>query len=595
MDSYQQLRENCVLAFSSIFNQEISVDQVQIEQTSSDFTGDLTIVVFPLLKYSRKSPPETGQLLGEFLKKEMQEINSFEVVKGFLNIMLSDSYWVNFLQEFAVTELLQTNKNRDTKKYLVEYSSPNTNKPLHLGHIRNNLIGHAVAEILKVRGHQVIKANLINDRGIHICKSMVAWLKEGKGITPELAGKKGDHLVGDFYVAFDKLYKHEIDTLISNGLSREEAEKNAPVILEAQELLQKWEQDDLQTREVWQMMNEWVYAGFDTTYERMGISFDKVYHESETYLLGKELIKEGLERGVFYQKEDQSVWVDLTDDGLDEKLLLRPDGTSVYITQDLGTAQLKQDDFHPDKSVYIVGNEQEYHFQVLAIILKKLQKNYADSIYHLSYGMVDLPEGKMKSREGKVVDADDLMDEMFQTALEYLNESGKANEIPENERDGLCEMIGQAALKFYILKTDIRKRMVFNPKESIDFQGTTGPFVQYSYARIRSLMRKSEVDDVRLLQFSSDLILSEPERDILKKLYYFNDAIAEAEMNLDPSKIAHYIYHLAKSYNRFYHDYPILKEQDLSVRYFRLRLSLAVSEIISLFMNLLGIQVPEKM
>ena len=595
MDIYQILRTESSKAFKELFDYQIELDQIQIELTTVDHIGDLTIVVFPLLRHSRKSPVETATLLGEKLKQASEYIADFEVVKGFLNLLIADEYWMNYLFSLLSNKEIVVQPNEKPLSYLIEYSSPNTNKPLHLGHIRNNLIGHSVSEILKARGHQVTKANLINDRGIHICKSMVAWLKEGDGITPEIASIKGDHFVGNFYVLFDKRYKEEIAQLIEKGSSKEEAEKEAPIIQEAQQMLKKWESNDTDSRRVWAEMNAWVYAGFDTTYNRMGISFDKVYYESNTYLLGKTIVEEGLQKGLFFRKEDGSVWVDLTEDGLDEKLLLRPDGTSVYMTQDLGTAQLKHDDFSPDKSVYIVGNEQEYHFNVLKLILKKLGKSFAESVLHLSYGMVDLPEGRMKSREGTVVDADDLMDEMQQTALDYILESGKTADMDEAERRSLSEIVGLGALKFFILKTDIKKRMVFNPQESIDFQGHTGPFVQYTYARIKSIINKSNTANIEKLTYPVDFSLETIEKDLLKKVYYYNNAIADAEKDMDPSQLANYVYQLAKLYNKFYHDFPILKEESINKKYFRLQLSWVVSQLIDYFMKLLGIHVPERM
>ena len=595
MDIYQLLRIESVKAFDELFHHQIEEDQIQIEQTSADHEGDLTLVVFPLLRFSRKSPVETANLLGKKLQEVSEFVENYKVIKGFLNLQIAQIYWLNHLSSLLKHDNIQVKTNPKPLTYLIEYSSPNTNKPLHLGHIRNNLIGHSVSEILLARGHEVIKANLINDRGIHICKSMVGWLKAGQGKTPETTGQKGDHFVGDYYVLFDQLYKKEMEQLIKNGSSAEDAEKKAPIMLEAQQILKLWEKNDDETRRIWTEMNSWVYQGFEKTYRRMGVSFDKVYYESDTYLLGKKLVKEGLEKGLFFSREDQSIWVDLQPDGLDEKLLIRPDGTSVYMTQDLGTAQLKHDDFCPDQSIYIVGNEQEYHFKVLRLILKKLGKSYADTIKHLSYGMVDLPEGKMKSREGTVVDADDLMDEMKQTALDYINESGKSTPMEESEKVALCEIVGLAALKFFILKTDVKKRMVFNPEESIDFQGHTGPFVQYTFARINSILEKSKISNVRELIFDFDFELEIIEMDLLKKLYYFNDAIAEAEREMDPSQLANYIYQLAKLYNRFYHDLPILKEVSANKKYFRLQMSFVVSRLIEYFMNLLGIQVPKRM
>jgi len=586
----EQIRVKALEAFLILYNVKLEKSQIQIEETTIDFKGDITIVVFPLLKYSRKNPFQTACEIGEYLINHAGIIASFEVIKGFLNLEIKPDYYLNELDTLNTINEIDVVKSANKRKYLIEYSSPNTNKPLHLGHIRNNLLGHSVAKILEARGHEVIKVNLVNDRGIHICKSMLAWMKDESGKTPENTGIKGDHLVGEYYVEFDRLLKKELN--LNNNLSDNE---ESILMKEARVLLKKWEENDPEIRSIWQMMNNWVYKGFNETYNRLGISFDKIYYESDTYLLGKSIVAEGIDKKVFYRKEDGSTWVDLTDCGFDEKLLLRSDGTSVYITQDLGTAQLKYDDFKPDISIYVVGNEQDYHFNILKQIAKKLEKPYADSIFHLSYGMVDLPDGKMKSREGTVVDADDLMDEMIRTARDYIEESGKLQDFSEDEIKVLCEKVGLAALKFFILKTDCRKRMVFNPKESIDFQGYTGPFVQYTYARICSVFRKGEINNSIDYKINLETEINGDEKLLLKKTLDFNEAIISAEEKMDPSQIANYVYQLAKLYNKFYHDNPILNEPDDHKRSFRIILSFKVRDILNFYMNLLGIQMTEKM
>ncbi len=595
MDLFQQIRTETVTVLRELYQAELQAGQVQVEPTNPDFSGDVTLIVFPFLKYSGKVPEQTATELGNRLKEKLDFIIDFNIVKGFLNFNISASFWIRYIQGIVHEPVSLVNPAQDKKKYLIEYSSPNTNKPLHLGHVRNNLLGHAIAGILKARGHQVIKANLVNDRGIHICKSMLAWMKYGNNETPESAGIKGDFLIGKYYVLFEKKYREEIESLTRQGLTQKEAEEKSILMTEARELLRKWEENDPETRSIWQKLNNWAYEGFDKTYSRMGISFDRVYYESETYQKGKILVDDGLEKGVFYRKEDHSVWCSLVDDGMDEKLLLRPDGTSVYMTQDLGTAEIKFNDYCPDISMYIVGNEQEYHFKVLKLLLARLGKPYAKTIFHLSYGMVDLPEGKMKSREGKVVDADDLMDEMTQTAADYIKDSGKLVDTSEEEINQLAEIIGLGALKFFILKSDARKNITFNPAESIDFQGFTGPFVQYTHARIKSVLRKAGEEGMNDHFDYSAIGINPKELDILKKIYLFNKSLTEAEANFDPAIMAQYAFQLAKLYNKFYHDHPILKNPDKAIRNFRLLLSKATAIVLQLSLSLCGIEAPEKM
>lgn len=595
MNINQILKQTVQDAFLSVYQAKIETAMVQVEETDPGFEGDLTIVLFNLLKFSRKKPEQTAGEVAEYLTQNLDFIERFNIVKGFLNLVIKDSFWLNHLKEIQKEQHIPIEKTSLPQKYLIEYSSPNTNKPLHLGHIRNNLLGQSLSEFLKLRGHQVVKVNLVNDRGIHICKSMLAWMKDETHPTPESLRIKGDHLVGNYYVKFDKMLKAEIEQSISLGISREDAENMSSIMKEARQLLIRWEKNDPEVRKIWEMMNDWVYAGFDETYRRLGISFDKIYYESDTYLLGKAIVDEGLEKGIFYRKEDNSVWVDLSADGFDEKLLLRADGTSVYITQDLGTAELRYHDFQPDVMVYVVGNEQEYHFNVLKTVMKKLGRPYAESIFHLSYGMVDLPEGKMKSREGTVVDADDLMDKMQETALQYMAESGKSAEIDEEEQKILSEMVGMGALKFFILKTDSKKRILFDPKESIDFQGFTGPFIQYTHARIQSVFRKGSIEKPFDFQYNLNVRISDEEKEILKKIYFLGQSLAVAEQRLDTSVIALYIYQLAKLYNKFYHDYPILNETDEDKKAFRIVMSWAVSLVLRKLSGILGIEMPEKM
>ena len=567
--------------------------QLQLQKTRKEFTGDYTLVVFPLLKRSRKSPDATAAEIGEALAAECPLVESTNTIKGFLNIQLKADFWLEEFRKIAATE--QFGKaTANGKTVMVEYSSPNTNKPLHLGHIRNNLLGYSVSQILEACGYRVIKANLVNDRGIHICKSMLAWQLYGGGETPQSSGMKGDHLVGKYYVEFDKHYKAEVKALMEKGMSEDEAKKEAPIMQQARTMLQKWEAHDPEVYGLWERMNGWVYEGFDATYKAMGVSFDKVYYESQTYLLGKDIVAEGLEKGVFYRREDGSVWIDLTADGLDEKLLLRGDGTSVYMTQDLGTALSRQRDESLDGIIYVVGNEQNYHFQVLKLVLKKLGYEWSDDIFHLSYGMVELPEGKMKSREGTVVDADDLIDDMVTTAREMSEELGKLDGMTPEEQDNIARIVGLGALKYFILKVDPKKTMLFNPRESIDFNGNTGPFIQYTYARIRSVLRKAaEMGMATTFDGKVELIAEEVE--LVKYLADFPQTVLQAGATYSPSIIGAYVYDLAKMYNSYYHDHSILREEREDVRCFRVALSSVVASTIGYGMSLMGIEVPERM
>lgn len=588
----QTLVEQTVAAVKALYGADIPAAQISLQETRKEFEGQITIVTFPVTRFSKKSPEVTGTEIGEYLKQNISEISAFNVIKGFLNICLADSYWISLLNDTISTDGYGRFP-ANGKKLMVEYSSPNTNKPLHLGHIRNNLLGYSVAEILKAYGYEIIKANLVNDRGIHICKSMLAWQKFGEGETPESSGLKGDHLVGKYYVVFDKEYKKEIEALREAGQSEEEAKKNAPLMLETQEMLRQWEAGNDEVISLWKMMNEWVYAGFEKTYKQLGVDFDKYYYESNTYLLGKDIIQEGLDKGVFFKKEDNSVWIDLTDEGLDQKLVLRGDGTSVYITQDLGTAQLKYDEFGMDESIYVVGNEQDYHFKVLFAILKKLGKSWANGLFHLSYGMVDLPSGKMKSREGTVVDADDLMAEMIETAAARTEELGKTEGFTAEEKTQLYDTIGMGALKYFLLKVDPKKRLLFDPNESVDFQGHTGPFIQYTYARIKSVLRKANFEN-KLVSDNPETI-SSYERDLIQALGEFPNVIEVSAKEFSPAQLANYVYDIARLYNKFYHEESILKAEEENVKNFRLRLSVAAANVIAESMQLLGIQVPERM
>ena len=582
-------------ALKNLYNIDIEADSALVQPTRKGFTGDLTVVVFPWVKTARKSPDALGAEIGQQLLENLDCIQDFNVVKGYLNLQIKEDFWLQLLEQESDNEGYGRLGTYDEAPVLIEYSSPNTNKPLHLGHIRNNLLGHSVSQILKACGHPVVQVNLVNDRGIHICKSMLAWLKYGNGETPENSGMKGDHLVGKYYVVFDQHYKEEQKELVEQGFSEDEAKDKAPLILEAREMLRKWEAGDPEVRELWATMNGWVYAGFDQTYERLGIHFDKTYYESQTYLLGKSLVQEGLDKGAFYKHEDGSVRVDLTDEGLDEKVLLRKDGTSVYMTQDLGTAQLRYEEFHPQKMIYVVGNEQNYHFDVLKLVLsKKLEKPFGEFIYHLSYGMVELPSGKMKSREGTVVDADDLMDAMYEEAKKSTEALGQFQFTPE-EADKLYEMIGLGALKYFILKVDPSKNMLFNPAESIDFNGNTAPFIQYTHARIRSMLRKGAENGIDLSAKLPQIALNEEEKTLINLLYQYPKTVSVAGDNFSPALIANYCYDMAKQFNHFYQDTPIFKEEDAAKRLLRLKLSRWVSLVLRGGMALLGIDVPEKM
>lgn len=588
----QKIISNIIDAVGSLYSTKIEADKIVIQETRREFEGQITAVTFPFTKFSRKTPEQTGAEIGEYVKDHIDEVTDFNVIKGFLNFSIADAYWTDRL----LNTIINSNYGQSEpsgKRIMVEYSSPNTNKPLHLGHVRNNLLGYSVAQILSANGYEVIKANLVNDRGIHICKSMLAWQQFGNKETPETSGLKGDHLVGKYYVVFDREYKKQIAELLASGATEEEAKKNAPVIKQAQEMLLKWEANDPEVKELWARMNGWVYEGFGETYKRLGVDFKKYYYESDTYLLGKDIIDEGLASGVFFRKEDGSVWIDLTADGLDQKLVLRADGTSVYITQDLGTAQLKYDDFKMDESIYVVGNEQDYHFKVLFLILDKLGKSWAKGLFHLSYGMVDLPSGKMKSREGTVVDADDLMDEMIRTAKDRTEELGKVEGFTEEEKARLYEMIGLGALKFFLLKVEPKKRLLFDPNESIDFQGHTGPFIQYTHARIRSVLSKALYQGRLTQDYPQKLTILEKE--LIVDLAKYPEVIAAAAKEYSPAQIANYVFELAKLFNKFYHEESILKADDAAVRNFRLDLASATASVISKSMGLLGILVPDRM
>ena len=600
-----KLVASVISGLKALYGQEVPEKMVQMQKTKKEFEGHLTLVVFPFLKMSRKGPEQTAQEIGEYLKANEPAVAAFNVIKGFLNLTIASATWIELLNEIQADEQYGLMQVTDASPLvMIEYSSPNTNKPLHLGHVRNNLLGNALANIVAANGNKVVKTNIVNDRGIHICKSMLAWKKYGNGETPETSGKKGDHLVGDYYVSFDKHYKAEVKELMAKftaqGMSDDEAkakaEAESPLMREAREMLVKWEAGDSEIRGLWEMMNNWVYAGFDETYKKMGVSFDKIYYESNTYLEGKEKVMEGLEKGFFYKKEDGSVWADLTAEGLDHKLLLRGDGTSVYMTQDIGTAKLRFADYPINKMIYVVGNEQNYHFQVLSILLDKLGFEWGKSLVHFSYGMVELPEGKMKSREGTVVDADDLMEEMIATAKETSQELGKLDGLTQEEADDIARIVGLGALKYFILKVDARKNMTFNPKESIDFNGNTGPFIQYTYARIQSVLRKAAESGIVISeQIPAGIELSEKEEGLIQMVADFAAVVKQAGEDYSPSIIANYTYDLVKEYNQFYHDYSILREENEAVKVFRIALSANVAKVVRLGMNLLGIEVPSRM
>lgn len=605
MNIEQKLVSSVIGGLKALYGQDVPAAQVQLQKTKKEFEGHLTLVVFPFLRMSKKGPEQTAQEIGEYLQANEPSVAAFNVIKGFLNLTIASSAWIELLNGIHADKQYGIVAATDNSPLvMIEYSSPNTNKPLHLGHVRNNLLGNALANIVAANGNKVVKTNIVNDRGIHICKSMLAWQKYGNGETPESSGKKGDHLIGDYYVSFDKHYKAEVKELMAKfqgeGMNEEEAkakaEAESPLMKEAREMLVKWEANDPEVRALWKKMNDWVYAGFDETYRMMGVTFDKIYYESNTYLEGKEKVMEGLEKGFFYRKEDGSVWADLTGEGLDHKLLLRADGTSVYMTQDIGTAKLRFADYPIDKMIYVVGNEQNYHFQVLSILLDKLGFEWGKGLVHFSYGMVELPEGKMKSREGTVVDADDLMAEMIDTAKETSNELGKLDGLTKEEADNIARIVGLGALKYFILKVDARKNMTFNPKESIDFNGNTGPFIQYTYARIQSVLRKAKEAGIEIpAQLPVGIELSEKEEGLIQMVADFAAIVKQAGEDYSPSIIANYTYDLVKEYNQFYHDFSILREENEAVKIFRLALSENVAKVVRLGMGLLGIEVPDRM
>uniref|UniRef100_UPI004024E4CE arginine--tRNA ligase n=1 Tax=Alloprevotella sp. TaxID=1872471 RepID=UPI004024E4CE len=605
MNIEQQLTADVRTAIKALYGQEVPDNLLQLQKTKREFEGHLTLVTFPLLRISRKKPEETAQEIGQYLQENSDAVAAFNVVKGFLNLVVAPQKWVELLEVIDADDHYGFVKPTEASPLvMIEYSSPNTNKPLHLGHVRNNLLGWSLSQIMEANGNRVVKTNIVNDRGIHICKSMLAWLKYGNGETPQSSGKKGDHLIGDYYVAFDKHYREQVKELkakfIAEGMAEEEAEtraKNeAPLIVEAHEMLVKWEQGDKEVRDLWRKMNAWVYEGFDETYKALGVGFDKIYYESDTYLEGKEKVDEGLKKGIFYRRPDGSVWADLTKEGLDEKLLLRADGTSVYMTQDIGTAKLRFQDYPIDKMIYVVGNEQNYHFQVLSILLDKLGFEWGKSLVHFSYGMVELPNGKMKSREGTVVDADDLVAEMVRQARKTADESGKFADMPEEEKAQVARIVGMGALKYFLLKVDARKNMLFNPEESIDFNGNTGPFIQYTYARIRSILRKAAEAGIEVpAQLPTDVELSVKEEALVQHVADFANVVRQAGQEYSPSSVAAYCYDLVKEYNQFYHDFSILREEDAKKRAFRLVLSKNVAKVVRLGMSLLGIEMPERM
>ena len=584
-----------IAAIKELYGQEIPEKLAALQKTRAEFEGNLTLVVFPFLKMSKKAPEATAEEIGQYLKDHCPAVSGYNVVKGFLNLSIGGNAWIDVLKEIdANPHYGEKPVTEKSPLVMIEYSSPNTNKPLHLGHVRNNLLGWSLAQIMTANGNKVVKTNIVNDRGIHICKSMLAWLKWGNGETPESSGKKGDHLIGDYYVAFDKHYREEVKELMAKGMSEEEAKNEAPLIKEAHEMLVKWEQNDPEVRALWRKMNEWVYAGFDETYKALGVGFDKIYYESDTYLEGKEKVEEGLAKGLFYRRDDGSVWADLTGEGLDEKLLLRSDGTSVYMTQDIGTAKLRFQDYPIDQMIYVVGNEQNYHFQVLSILLDKLGFKWGKDLVHFSYGMVELPNGKMKSREGTVVDADDLMQLMVDDALKTSQELGKFTDMSDEERKEIARIVGMGALKYFILKVDARKNMLFNPEESIDFNGNTGPFIQYTYARIRSILRKAEAEGL-VAKADADIALNEKEIALIQKMSEYGAAVAQAGKDYSPSGIANYCYELTKAFNQFYHDYSILGAETQELKQMRLALAKNVAKTIKNGMSLLGIEVPERM
>ena len=615
MNIEQQIATTVLQAVTALYGEQVAPSMVQLQKTKKEFEGNLTLVVFPFVKMARRKPEEVGEQIGAYLKEHCEAVANYNVVKGFLNLEISPKAWLNLLSAIhSDAHFGEKQASEQSPLVMIEYSSPNTNKPLHLGHVRNNLLGWSLARIMEANGNRVVKTNIVNDRGIHICKSMLAWQKWGNGETPESSGKKGDHLIGDYYVAFDKHYRAEVKELtaqyVANGMDAEEAEKKAkeesPLMKEAHEMLVKWEQNDSDVRQLWEKMNSWVYAGFDETYKALGVAFDKIYYESQTYLKGKAKVEEGLEKGLFFRKEDNSVWADLTQEGLDQKLLLRSDGTSVYMTQDIGTAEMRFHDFPIDKMIYVVGNEQNYHFQVLSILLDRLGFKWGKELVHFSYGMVELPNGKMKSREGTVVDADDLVSEMIDSAFKTSEELGKFDDMDHAERAEIARIVGMGALKYFILKVDARKNMLFNPEESIDFNGNTGPFIQYTYARIRSIIRKAQQEAaeagtvVNSLMAQGDEaalsgLLSQKEIDLIQKMNEYGAAVAQAGKDYSPSGIANYCYELTKEFNQFYHDYSILKEENKEKRAVRLLLAANVAKLLKNGMSLLGIEVPERM
>ena len=596
MELEQSIAKATAQAVKSLYGIDVDADKIQIQKTKKEFQGDVTVVTFAFSKAAHKSPDAIGQEIGEYLKNNAKEVSDFNVIKGFLNISVAKTQWIDTLNKINKDDNFGIKNVEDNAPLvMIEYSSPNTNKPLHLGHVRNNLLGYSLSKIMTANGNKVVKTNIVNDRGIHICKSMLAWQKWGENITPEAAGKKGDHLVGDFYVLFDKKYKEQVNELMAKGESEEEAKKNAPLIKEAQEMLRKWEAGDKEVRELWSMMNQWVYQGFDESYKRLGVAFDKIYYESDTYLVGKQKVEEGLEKGEFYKREDGSVWANLEKDGLDEKLLLRSDGTSVYMTQDIGTATLRFKEFPIDQMIYVVGNEQNYHFQVLSILLDRLGFKWGKSLVHFSYGMVELPNGKMKSREGTVVDADDLMDDMIATAKE-MGKDRETEGATEAELNEIARIVGLGALKYFILKVDPKKNMLFNPQESIDFNGNTGPFIQYTHARIKSVLRKAAAEGIALPeQLDNSIETNEKETQLIQLLASYPNVVAQAGQEFSPSVIANYAYELSKEFNQFYHDYSFLKEENPVIKQMRLVLAANVAKTIKSAMSLLGIEVPERM